>query len=231
MSQSPDTYPPGISELHAAIVNVTQAAAMVDDMLAYVVQNIVSFAGRELSLASIIIFSQTTVQRRMDITASIMTLRLRPYLEKPKHSFEYKGATFLQSCFNKISENIRPHLSVRNTAAHGSIHTDPVPNVKPGMTDIEGTRRFYRKKGIKGVEFMPTEVGLVAEEMRASGAAMINNALKYQDIGNLVELMMHLPMNDDTQKILEAKYAELGKDLKLLPPVLERPHRQAKKPR
>ncbi len=215
--------------LKASVGEATTAVAALDMALVMLVADIIHgpvMPRQDVALASLIVFNQSTVERRFDIVRKVLTLRLSGALEQKPHEYIHKVADFLIKGFNLANEAAVKDLWLRNTAAHGNYYMSDErgPTIVPTPFDLEGVQRFNQKRGMKrGEAFMPTN-GITADELNAY-ARSLQEPQRWMN--RIREIMILLQRGHDPAGF-EAALVALGKDLKLSPPLQARPRREKK---
>lgn len=209
------------------MAEVTSSVGAIDMALVMMVSNIVHmpFPSQDFELGSVIVFSQATVERRFQIVRQIITMRLRVGLDRKPHEFPHKACEFILKAFNVLAADVAKNLWIRNLAAHGSFfHDKNRLTLIPSPFDFDAMQRLHDKRGGKGKVGFVSENGFTEPELLA--VAKETKALLGKF--HLVTEAVRIAMTGQFNPALEAALAELGKGLKMTPPRLVRPRREAK---
>jgi hypothetical protein len=179
---------------------------------------------QDLNLASHIVFSQTTVERKFDVVRKVIVMRCANWLGQPAHTYKHKAAEFVVKAFNGIADLAKKDTWIRNTAAHGNIYRGPPPRLIPSPFDFEGVQRHHNKRGVKGAVGLDMKSGFTAEELRTFATAVRGTQTLFLPLKDPIQMIMF----DQVTPALEGALVELGRGLKLQPPLQDRPHRKAR---
>jgi hypothetical protein len=215
-----------VKSLKVAMTEANSAIAAIDSTLTMFLSQIVHpppLGQQDLELASILLFSQGTVERRVDIVRRVLTLRLAGWLKCKPHEYPRKVADFIIKAFNLAADIAKRDTWIRNTSAHGTIFMGKPgdePRLIPSPFDFDGVQRFHEKRGGKGPpDFVPKN-GFTAAELQNFAAESKKGHMPIIVIGEAVAAIF---AKDATS--LEAKLVALGRDLKLQPPLQAQPPR------
>ena len=216
--------------LKAALADATNAVAALDLGLMMVAAEIIHpppILRQDLELASLLIFSQTTLERRIDIVRKVIALRTGGLLKAKQHEYPHKLGMFIQKAFNLISASATKDVWIRNTAAHSNymVPNDGDPTLIPNPFDFESQERFNERRGHKGRHPFKG-AGLTASELTEFADSLAIPLRQYGKLGAILKLMLR----GDRPVDLEAELIALGKDLKLQAPLQVRPRRERQKP-
>jgi hypothetical protein len=222
-------------ELKAAIADAITGVAALDSALVMMLGEIVHkppFAQQELELASLIVFSQSTIERRIDMVRKVITLRLAGLLQRKPNEYPHKVAAFILKAFNIAAAAATKDIWIRNTAAHSNFYVpqNAEPKIIPMPFDFEAVQRHNERKGVKGgagfLAFGP-DSGFTAAELKAFAASL---AVPMRQLNKVREALIPI-MQAAPQEVLEAALVALGKDLQLQAPLLVPPHRGRRAPK
>jgi hypothetical protein len=219
-------------QLKASAADAMNAVAALDMALVMLLADIVQpppFARQDLELASIIIFSQTTIERRIDIVRKVITLRLAGLMERKPHEYPHKVGAFVIKAFNIVAAAATKETWIRNTAAHGNYFLPQTgePRIIPIPFDFEGVQRHNERRGIKGSAMFNPDSGFTASELTAFSDSLKRPHNQFGMVRDALEPIL----KNGAQEALDKALVALGKDLKLQVPLQVRPHRERREPK
>lgn len=218
--------------LKAAIADATTGVAALDMALVMLLSEIVQappFTRQDLELASIIVFSQTTIERRIDIVRKVIVLRLSALSRTKPHEYPNKVAAFVIKAFNIIAASATKEIWIRNTTAHGNYYfpQNAEPRIVPIPFDFDGVQRHNERRGLKGGSAFSPDSGFTAAELNAFAISLKKPLHQFHAVSAILVLIL----KQGPAEKLEQALVALGTDLKLQAPLQVRPQRGARPPK
>lgn len=212
------------------MAELISAAGSIDVSLTLLVADIIHmpFPMPDLELASVIVFSQTSVERQIDVVRKIIAMRLSAGLAGKPHEFPRKACDFILKAFNLTAADTTRDLWMRNLAAHGTLYfSGERVTLVPSPVDFDGIRKLHIKRKQPSESLLVPNNGLTTCELNEARVHYNSLHDRYAKIREATKLAM----TDQFTEALEATLRELGRDLKLQAPLRVRPHRERRQPK